>query len=100
MWELGKGGVNGDGTDELVVPYSTSFSAAGACNTAIVPLGCSEQAKAVCYYVLKYITKDPTALEATRVLVFQAILHWSTTLPQLETLAVARATRSIYSREC
>ena len=75
MWELGKGGVNGDGTDELVVPYSTSFSAAGACNTAIVPLGCSEQAKAVCYYVLKYITKDPTALEATRVLVFQAILH-------------------------
>ena len=75
MWELGKGGVNGDGTDELVVPYSTSFSAAGACNTAIVPLGCSEQAKAVCYYVLKYTTKDPTALEATRVLVFQAILH-------------------------
>ena len=75
MWELGKGGANGDGADELVVPYNTSFSAVGACNTAIVPLGCSEQAKAVCYYVLKYITKDPTALEATRVLIFQAILH-------------------------
>jgi len=75
MWELGKGGENGDGADELVVPYSISFSAAAGCNTAIVPLGCSEQAKAVCYYVLSYITKDPTALEATRVLVFQAILH-------------------------
>ena len=75
MWELGKGGENGDGADELVVPYSIPFSAAAGCNTAIVPLGCSEQAKAVCYYVLSYITKDPTALEATRVLVFQAILH-------------------------
>ena len=69
LWELGKGGVNGDGTDGLVVPYSTSFSDVGACNTAVVPLGCSEQAKVVCYYVLGYTTKDPTALEATRVLV-------------------------------
>ena len=53
MWGAGKGGVNGDGTGELVVLYSTSLSDAGACNTAVVPLGCSEQAKGVCYYVLK-----------------------------------------------
>ena len=32
MWELGKRGVSGDGTDELVVPYSTAFSAVMACN--------------------------------------------------------------------
>ena len=67
--------MNGDGRDELVVPYSLSFSASGVCNTAVVPLGSSEQAKAVCFYLLEYITKDPTALEVSRVVIHQAILH-------------------------
>jgi hypothetical protein len=40
-----------------------------------VPLGCSEQAKAVCFYLLKYITKDSTALENTRVVVREAVRH-------------------------
>ena len=75
LWELGRLGKNGDGCDELVVPYNDAFSAVGACNTCIVPLGCAEQAKAVCFYLLKYLTKDPTKLEATQVLVFQAVLH-------------------------
>ena len=75
QWELGREGMNGDGRDELVVPYSLSFSASGGCNTAVVPLGSSEQAKAVCFYLLKYITKDPTALEVSRVVIHQAILH-------------------------
>ena len=29
QWELGREGMNGDGRDELVVPYSSSFSGAG-----------------------------------------------------------------------
>ena len=69
LWEVGREGANGDGMDECVVPFSVAFSMAGGCNTAVMPLGCSEQAKAVCFYLLKYITKDSTALENTRVVV-------------------------------
>ena len=84
QWELGREGMNGDGRDELVVPYSLSFSASGGCNTAVVPLGSSEQAKAVCFYLLKYITKDPTALEVSRVVIHQAILHMAKHPPRAE----------------
>jgi hypothetical protein len=75
LWELGRLGCNGDGEDECVVPYSLAFSASCMSNTAIVPVGSTEQAKAVCFYLLKYITKDSTALENTRVLVHEAVKH-------------------------
>jgi hypothetical protein len=75
LWELGRAGCNGDGEDECVVPYSLAFSASSMSNTAIVPVGSTEQAKAVCFYLLKYITKDSTALENTRLLVHEAVKH-------------------------
>ena len=75
LWELGREGINGDGRDECVVPYSTAFSATSMSNTAIVPVGSTEQAKAVCFYLLKYITKDSAALENTRLLVHEAVKH-------------------------
>lgn len=77
LWELGRQGNNGDGKDECVVPYSIAFSATSMSNTAVVPVGSTEQAKAVCFYLLKYITKDSTALENTRLLVHEAVKHIS-----------------------
>jgi hypothetical protein len=77
LWELGREGDNGDGEEECVILFSIAFTATGGCNNAVVPLGCNEQAKAVCFYLLKHITKDSTALENTRVLVREAMHHVS-----------------------
>ena len=44
------------------VDISPTATALLACNTAAVLLGCSESCKSTLFYLLKYITKDSTAL--------------------------------------
>jgi hypothetical protein len=41
-----------------VVTFSPALSSAICSNTAVYPLGSAEQAKSVCFYLVKYITKD------------------------------------------
>ena len=42
-------------------------------NTNAIPLGSTEQAKAVMYYLIKYILKDKTALKNTMSVVLYAL---------------------------
>jgi len=56
---------NPDGPNSNVVAYSPALTAALACNTATYPLGNTVQAKSTCFYLIKYITKDATALTNT-----------------------------------
>ena len=50
------------GPNNNVVAYSPALTSALACNTATYTLGNTAQAKATCFYLVKYITKDATAL--------------------------------------
>ena len=53
------------GPNSNVVAYSPALTSALGCNTATYPLGNTSQAKATCYYLVKYITKDAAALTNT-----------------------------------
>jgi hypothetical protein len=48
--------------DGFIVAFSHAMIAAIGCNTALYTLGNSVQAKAIKFYLLKYITKDSTAI--------------------------------------
>jgi len=48
-----------------VVAYNPALTSALGCNTATYPLGNTNQAKSTCFYLIKYITKDATALTNT-----------------------------------
>jgi len=47
-------------------------NAALGCNVCAYPLGCMEQAKAVVYYLIDYIVKDPLELQAAVALIEKA----------------------------
>ena len=50
------------GLNSNVVAYSPALTSALGCNTATYPLGNTCQAKSICFYLIKYITKDSSAL--------------------------------------
>lgn len=66
-----------------VVNYSPTASGTLKCNTAAYHLGANEQAKAIIYYLIKYITKD--ALTPTTTL--SLLLHARQIINQHQSIA-------------
>jgi hypothetical protein len=56
-----------------VVEFNPALTSALACNTCVSLLGDNCQAKSATYYMLKYMTKDPTALASSITCVYEAI---------------------------
>ncbi|KAJ9437693.1 Cell surface glycoprotein 1 [Diplonema papillatum] len=53
--------------DAAIVPFSPVLSAVTGSNTAVYSLGCPPQAETIMFYLLKYLTKDLTAVDNTLV---------------------------------
>ena len=56
-----------------IVDFSPTSTSVLACNTAMYPLGSVEQCKAILAYLLKYLTKDATALAHSLVIIKDAL---------------------------
>jgi hypothetical protein len=58
-----------------VVAYNVVCTAALNCNTAMYFLGCSEQARAALFYLVKYMTKDSVKVSASMAVLLDAKQH-------------------------
>lgn len=71
LWELHRP-LEADGR---VVTFNKTLTAALGCNTALYQLGSAQQANATLFYLLKYVTKDSTALTLSLSALHEAKRH-------------------------
>ena len=49
--------------NSLLIEYNELITSLLGCNTAPIPMGCSEGAKSAMFYMIKYVTKDAAAVK-------------------------------------
>ena len=59
----------------LLVEYNELITSLLGCNTAPLPMGCSEGAKSAMFYMIKYVTKDSVAVQQSLSILVDAKRH-------------------------
>ena len=61
--------------NSLLIEYNELITSLLGCNTAPIPMGCSEGAKSAMFYMIKYVTKDAAAVQESLALLVDAKKH-------------------------
>ena len=59
----------------LLMEYNELITSLLGCNTAPIPMGCSEGAKSAMFYMIKYVTKDSVAVRESLAILVDAKKH-------------------------
>ncbi|KAJ9435277.1 hypothetical protein DIPPA_13727 [Diplonema papillatum] len=87
--------------DADVVSYAPHLSALTGSNTAVYPLGCPPQAEGMLFYLLKYLSKEVTAIENTLVVfkkAFELAQRFPSKADDRDTDAVLRSKKLLMTR--
>ncbi|KAJ9434751.1 hypothetical protein DIPPA_08428, partial [Diplonema papillatum] len=87
--------------DADVVSYAPHLSALTGSNTAVYPLGCPPQAEGMLFYLLKYLSKEVTAIENTLVVfkkAFELAQRFPSKADDRDTDAVLRSKKLLMTK--